>query len=124
MAAALWLARFQVSLPATDFVDLKTLTSSVEKPLLGMTLQQIPPLSAGLRPDAVVAREVHGGSPAARAGVQPRDVIAVIDDQCVVSARQAAELLHNAPADGTIMLEVRRSGGYVVLALSAASLSC
>jgi serine protease Do len=80
----------------------------------GITLQNVTPeiarrLRLGDRRGAVVT-DVEQGSPAARAGLQPGDVIARVGRQTVESATEAQQELTRIPSGGTAFLRIVRGG--------------
>ena len=80
----------------------------------GITLQNVTPdiarrLRLGDRRGAVVT-DVEQGSPAARAGIQPGDVIVRVGREAVESAGDAQRTLAAIPSGGTAFLRVVRAG--------------
>ena len=119
---AMWLARVPAPLPALAPMEQKVQTvnasGTADGRWFGMRLQDSPLVSEGLQRVHVVVREVQPGSPAAAAGVQSGDVILFIQDQLVSSTQQVADVLLGAPPEARVMLELVRSGSYVVLAMN------
>jgi serine protease Do len=84
-------------------------------PRLGLSLQTLTPevaSSLGLPPGArgVAVTEVANGSPAARAGIVPGDVILDVDRRPVTSADEASRLLGNGRSPMHLMRVYGRSG--------------
>jgi serine protease Do len=80
----------------------------------GLTLQNVTPdiarrLRLGDRRGAVVT-DIEQSSPAARAGLQPGDVIVRVGRQAVESATQAQQELARTPSGGTAFLRIVRNG--------------
>ena len=80
----------------------------------GITLQNITPeIARRLRMEnrrGAVITEVEQGSPAARAGMQPGDVIVRVGRQEVETAADAQRELARIPSGGTAFLRVVRGG--------------
>jgi serine protease Do len=80
----------------------------------GITLQNITPeIARRLRMEnrrGAVVTEVEQGSPAARAGMQPSDVIVRVGQQAVETAADAQRELARIPSGGTAFLRVVRGG--------------
>jgi serine protease Do len=80
----------------------------------GITLQNITPeIARRLRMEnrrGAVVTEVEQGSPAARAGMQPGDVIVRVGQQAVETAADAQRELARIPSGGTAFLRVVRGG--------------
>ena len=110
-AAAVWLARVDAVLPppAATSRQISTGASRESSRCLWMRLED----AAG-RPGAVV-RGVEPASPAARAGVQPGDILVFVDDQLAGNARQAGEILQGSRPGRRLMLELVRAGAPLVL---------
>ena len=66
-------------------------------------------------PGGVLVGAVHPGTPGARAGLRPGDVIAAVDGVPVGGAEALAQLLRSATARGSAMLAVHRAGETVHL---------
>jgi Do/DeqQ family serine protease len=81
---------------------------------LGIELQELTPqLAASLGLDAQTGALVAGvyrGSPAARAGVQPGDLLLAIDDHAFQRAREALAVLAALPRDQKVTLTLQRGG--------------
>ena len=80
----------------------------------GLTLQNVTPdiarrLRLGDRRGAVVT-DIEQSSPAARAGLQPGDVIVRVGQQTVESATEAQQALARIASGGTAFLRIVRSG--------------
>jgi serine protease Do len=80
----------------------------------GLTLQNVTPdiarrLRLGDRRGAVVT-DIEQSSPAARAGLQPGDVIVRVGQQTVESATEAQQALSRIPSGGTAFLRIVRGG--------------
>jgi len=80
----------------------------------GITLQNITPeIARRLRMEnrrGAVITDVEQGSPAARAGMQPGDVIVRVGQQAVETAADAQRELARIPSGGTAFLRVVRGG--------------
>ncbi len=80
----------------------------------GITLQNVTPdIARRLRLEnrsGAVVTEIEQGSPAARAGMQPGDVIVRVGRQPVESATEAQRELARIPSGGTAFLRVVRGG--------------
>jgi len=80
----------------------------------GLTLQNVTPdIARRLRLDnrrGAVITDIEQGSPAARAGLQPGDVIVRVGRQTVESASEAQRELGRVPSGGTAFLRVIRGG--------------
>jgi serine protease Do len=86
-----------------------------ESPKLGLSLQSLTPevaSSLGLPPGArgVAIADVAGGSPAARAGLVPGDVILDVDRRPVTSADEASRFLGAGPSAAHLLRVYGRSG--------------
>jgi S1-C subfamily serine protease len=66
-------------------------------------------------PGGALVGVVHPGTPGARAGLRPGDVIAAVDGAPVGGAEALAALLRAATARGSATLAVRRAGELVQL---------
>lgn len=93
--------------------DARGARSTLESTRLGVTLRPVPQrmaddldLRAGQT--ALLVSAIDPGSPAARAGLRPGDVIVEIDRKPVVSPREARQTLDEAR--GTVLLLVERRG--------------
>jgi S1-C subfamily serine protease len=80
----------------------------------GLTLQNVTPeIARRLRLEnrrGAVVTEIEQGSPAARSGMQPGDVIVRVGRQPVESATEAQRELARIPSGGTAFLRVLRGG--------------
>ena len=80
----------------------------------GITLQNVTPdIARRLKLDdtrGALIRDVEQGSPAARAGLRPGDVIVRVGRQAVASAAEAQRELGRVPSRGTAFLRVSRDG--------------
>jgi S1-C subfamily serine protease len=85
---------------------------------LGVGVAELPPEAHG---QGAWVRIVQPGSPAARAGLRPRDVIIGVNDQTLASAAALGALLAETPPGGTLILQILRATGGKVqhLALTA-----
>jgi glutaredoxin 3 len=87
-----------------------TTPMSAERPKLGATIadaaQHTPP---GSPPGAYVGR-VRPGSPAARAGVQPGDIIVALAGQLVGSAAAVEQLLSRLGPQHQVPMRIHRNG--------------
>ncbi|MCM1984122.1 HhoA/HhoB/HtrA family serine endopeptidase [Lyngbya confervoides] len=96
-------------------------TGRVEHPYLGIRMATLSPeLKQRLNQDrssrlrvqdetGVLVFEVLPNSPAARAGMQPGDVIKKINDQTITKANQVQQQVDQTPIGSTLRLEVRRA---------------
>ncbi|MGH7123882.1 MAG: S1C family serine protease, partial [Stellaceae bacterium] len=87
----------------------------VRRGKLGVSIQDLTPalaqtLHTSLR-DGVVVTGVDANSPAARAGLQPKDIIVAADGRPVSSASALHNLVGFAPLNSDIRLTVERPGG-------------
>ncbi len=80
-------------------------TGSMERGYLGMALRPTPPDVAG-----VLVAGVEPGSPAARAGVRPGDVVVQFDGEEVGDPASLVLLLTRAPVGERVTLDVVRDG--------------
>jgi serine protease Do len=97
--------------------------TQVKKEKMGVHLQTLTPemsSALGLGPDTkgVVITEVEPNSVAAKAGLQPEDVIVEVDRKPVASAEDAVAALH-AASKATHLLKVRRSGTSLFVTIPA-----
>lgn len=101
--------------------SLKAPSERAAPPRIGLQLQDVTPGIAqqlGLeQPQGVVITAIEPGSPAARAGLTPGDLIEQIGSQRVTSAKDAVEQLKRADLKKGVRLRVRKgdSGRYVLL---------
>ena len=89
---------------------------------LGMRVVDYPRFSQGRQRIQVVVREVRPGSPGAKAGVQPGDIVVFVQDQLVSSTRDVVDVLKDVPPGSQASVEVLRSGRYLNLAITIPSL--
>ncbi|MDI3340725.1 MAG: trypsin-like peptidase domain-containing protein [Sphaerobacter sp.] len=90
-------------------------TGKVVHPYLGIRYAQLTPaiaaqLGVSQTRNGVVVVEVVEGSPAAQAGLMPRDVITEIDGEPLVNESSLAEIVNRHRPGDTITLTVLRSG--------------
>ncbi len=85
--------------------------STSEAPAVLRHQLKLKPEGAGLVVDSVVP-----GSPAAKAGIQPYDVLQKVDDQIVFNAAQLTALVHSMKAGDQVKLRVIREGEVQTLA--------
>ena len=72
----------------------------------------------GLRlKSGVLLKEIEPGSPAARAGLRPGDVILKINGQRVVKAREFVSRFKKLPAGKVVRLQIARDGSRLYLAI-------
>jgi len=114
MAAALSLASLQSwGIPAIPAPS--SLSQAVEAPGVALTLEDIPLLPGRSR--MILVREVLPTGSAARAGIQPGDILACVQDHALVDARHAATLFEDLGPHSVLQVEVLRSGTYLVLSI-------
>ena len=93
--------------------------SVVRRPWLGAKLQAVTPEiaeSLGLRlPTGALVASVVPGSPAARAGLKPSDLIAAIDGQAIEDPNAFDYRFATRPLGGTAQIDVMRAGKTVKL---------
>jgi len=98
-------------------------TSEGAKGRLGLTVAPLSPALAkelGLgETKGVVVREVAPGSPAATAGLQPKDVIVEVNRQAVGSVDELRASLDRRAKEAPVLFLVRRGGGTLYLAVTA-----
>jgi serine protease Do len=85
-------------------------TGSMERGYLGMALRPTPPDVAG-----VFVAGVEPGSPAARAGVRPGDLVVRFDDEEVGDPASLVLLLTRAPIGERVTLDVVRDGASIAV---------
>jgi len=91
------------------------------QPEIGMQLQNVTPQIAqqlGLeRPEGVVVTHVQPGSPAARSGLQPGDIIEQVGKSRVKTAQEVASKLKQADLKAGVRLRIRRenAGRFILL---------
>jgi serine protease Do len=95
----------------------------VKKEKIGVHLQTLTPEMAsalGLAPDArgAVVTDVEASSVAAKAGLQPEDLIVEVDRKQVAGADEAAAALH-ASGKATHLLKVLRAGAFLFVTVAA-----
>jgi S1-C subfamily serine protease len=92
---------------------------AVKRPWLGAKLQAVTPEiaeSLGLRlPTGALVASVVPGSPAARAGLKPSDLIAAIDGQAIEDPNAFDYRFATRPLGGTAQVDVVRAGKTVKL---------
>lgn len=108
--AAVWLTRVDIVLPPPA-PSSRQATPPEASRCLGMRLEDAAQRSG------LVVLEVASGSPAARAGVQPGDILMFVDDQLARSTRQVAEMLQGGRPACSLMLELVRAGNPLVLSV-------
>jgi S1-C subfamily serine protease len=95
---------------------------AVKRPWLGAKLQAVTPEiaeSLGLRlPSGALVANVVSGSPAARAGLKPSDLIAAIDGQAVDDPNAFDYRFATRPLGGTAQVDVLRAGRTVKLTVA------
>jgi Do/DeqQ family serine protease len=95
---------------------------AVKRPWLGAKLQAVTPEiaeSLGLRlPSGALVANVVSGSPAARAGLKPSDLIAAIDGQAVDDPNAFDYRFATRPLGGTAQVDVLRAGKTVKLTVA------
>jgi hypothetical protein len=88
---------------------------------LGMTLSRASPVLrrqlAITRGAGLVVEDVTAGSPAARAGFEPHDVVVRLDDQILVLSEQLDALLESAEPEDPLACTVLRGGQEVIIPL-------
>lgn len=93
-------------------------------PASGLTTSRAPEVlreQLGLPGGAgLVVEDVAAGSAAARAGLRRHDVLVSLDEQWLVLPEQVAAVAAAAPPNAPLVLEVRRAGRALSLALGAA----
>jgi serine protease Do len=95
----------------------------VTKEKIGVHLQTLTPDMAsalGLAPDAkgAVVTDVEANSIAAKAGLQPEDLIVEVDRKSVAGAEEAASALH-ASGKAKHLLKVLRAGAFLFVTVAA-----
>jgi Do/DeqQ family serine protease len=94
---------------------------AVKRPWLGARLQAVTPEIAetlGLRlPTGALVANVVPGSPAAKAGLKPSDLVVAIDGQTIEDPNAFDYRFATRPLGGTAQVEVLRSGKTVKLAV-------
>ncbi len=94
---------------------------AVKRPWLGARMQAVTPEIAetlGLsRPTGALVVKVVPGSPAARAGLKPSDLIVSVDGQTIDDPNAFGYRFATRPLGGTVPIEVRRGGKPVKLAI-------
>ena len=92
----------------------------VERGYLGVNIMPIKPeLARALRADVAagtpVVAEVMPGTPAAKAGIEPYDVITQIDGHKVKSAEELMQAIMQIPVGNRVKAEIWRSGKQITL---------
>lgn len=77
---------------------------------IGATFGSVPPESAGRRDQGALVIEVQPKSPAAEAGIRPRDLVTEFDGIGVRSARDMHRLVAETPPGRTVSVMVVRDG--------------
>lgn len=67
--------------------------------------------------EGILVVQVGKGSPAAKAGLRPGDVIQTVDNQPIIKATMLQQLLDNAGVGGKLRVEVERNGRTVALTI-------
>jgi serine protease Do len=93
------------------------------QPRLGLALEPLTPARArelGLADTrGVLVQDVEDGSRAARAGIQPGDVIVEVDHRAVETPGQVRQLVTNHPARTPLVVLVHRDGGSLFVAVAS-----
>lgn len=102
-----------VSVKLTELKEEATAEGGKTEDKIGMSVQPLTPETAkqiGVPEDTkgVVVRSVEPGTPAARAGIQPKDVITEIDDQPVTSVAGFSKATKNLKSGDTAIVVVQR----------------
>lgn len=84
---------------------------------IGVQIRDLEPEQQKTGSGAVV-EQVQDGSPAAKAGLRPGDVITEFDGERVRSARHLARLVGETPEGREVSVTVRRDSGTVTLSVS------
>lgn len=119
LALVLMIPAASIPIGISDWVEIAKDT----KFLLGLGAQTLTPALArelGVHePWGVIVRSVRDGSPAAKAGVRPGDVITEVNRQKVTSVDEMLHALDGRPEGIPDLLRVRRNGRslYVVMTL-------
>jgi serine protease Do len=102
-------------------------TGKVEHARLGVTVQEVNQTLADSfkldRPEGALVASVEKGSPAAKAGLQPGDVIRKANGQPVVASGDLPAIISLSKPGDRIPLEVWRQGGNVQLTAQLANAS-
>ncbi len=109
---------------ARPIADQLIATGHVRRPYLGILMQDVTPeLSAGLGAGApqkgALVGQVEPTSPAAKAGVQPGDVITSVDGQSVDGSKAVQKAVLSKKVDDRVALKVWRSGKEIALSATA-----
>jgi S1-C subfamily serine protease len=84
------------------------------KERLGMTVEELTPMTAQkyglIDEDGMLVTQVARGSVAARAGIQPGDVILMLGRYPVTSLKQFSNLMEHLPDSGNVRIGVSRGG--------------
>jgi serine protease Do len=93
------------------------------QPRLGLALERVTPARArdlGLADTrGVLVQDVQDGSRAARAGLQPGDVIVEVDHRLVETPGQVRQVVTRHPAGTPLLLLVHRNGGSRFVAITS-----
>jgi len=105
-------------LPANPYA---TAEPAAKKDRIGVFLQTLTPemasaLGAGPDSKGAVVTEVESGSRAAKAGLQPEDIIVEVDRKHIASAEEAVAALRGG---GRHLLKVRRGGTVILVPIPA-----
>lgn len=86
---------------------------------------QIQPVTTGIadslgmkKAQGALVDEPQAGSPAAKAGIKPGDVITAINGTTVKDARELARTIGMTPPNSSVKLDVLRNGGITTLAVT------
>jgi S1-C subfamily serine protease len=104
-------------------------TGRMEHPYIGIQMVSLNPLvkqqinnapNSRIRVEeeqGILVVQVGRGSPAAKAGLRPGDVIQSIDDEFVTKANRVQQILDNAGVGGKLNLAIRRGGQTLALSV-------
>ncbi len=100
-------------------------TGHVRRPYLGILMQDVTPelaagLGGGAPPKGALVGQVEPTSPAARAGVQPGDVIVSVDGAAVDGSKSVQKAVLRKRLDEKVALKVWRGGKELTLAATTA----
>lgn len=77
---------------------------------LGVTIRDLEPGDSAAAGEGVKVDAVQPDSPAARAGLQPGDIVVAFDEERVRSVRQFSRLVHETPEGRTVGVDIVRDG--------------